>query len=665
MASETRTRETGSRTIAVMWRSSRDCAAVFAAITGSLSVCVSFLGLLLYPFQYLPGRGLTYVFGFFVGSLIIGGLLGLIAGTLEQKLSGWTRYLPVTGILFAALFLYVLPHWVTIFQRDWLNRRAVVGVVALFGASVVFGILGGWFRFRGWRSVTNRQRGSIFALLFLLAILLPSMIRVTPVKDTDRAKWENLASGGERSWTEADVPMPETIIVVSFDALRADHLSAYGYERQTSPELDRLVQDAVLFEHATTPKPKTGPSLGSLLTGLYPPRHGLRRMGWVLSENVQTIADRMGNNFLTAAFVANPIVGEAVRQAGFAHLRIYDKTAAPDVLKDALNWLKAHGEAKVFLWIHLFEPHTPYSPPSEDLARFVDDEWYDVGSRVDYDVDAAARKLGLPSITEKDRAEVRAEVNRTVAKYDAYVRFSTRCAARFLSDVLKIRRSPLFVVTSDHGESMVEHNLFFWHGSSCYEELIGIPLIIYHPDSSLLGRVSTPASLVDIVPTICALVGCTGTQKFDGTNLLGRTDNGLKGRAVFASARDNPFFSSWAITKNRWKLILDPLRLSVVLDGIMELRAEVLSWFSLVPRPTNPYRYRTYRYELYDLDTDPMEKSNLAPSQFDRRDRLASELMEWLDYQFRSAGAEGVEEDQLIAPEVEELLQSLGYANPR
>jgi arylsulfatase len=474
----------------------------------------------------------------------------------------------------------------------------------------------------------------------------------TPTAGSTRAA----IGGGDR----APAP-PDTIVVLSFDALRADHLSSYGYPRATSTELDRLFGQSRVFDRVITPKGKTGPALASLMTGLYPVRHGALKHGWNLWPSVSTAA-RLLDGYESAAFVANAVPREWVEEAGFDFTKVYRGAPATRVLRDAALWLEEQASKKIFLWIHLIEPHFPYEPPAEDLERFVSDPWFDVAARTDYNVAAAARKLDLPLANDADAMAVREAINLEVAKYDAYVRFATREAAEFLQDVIDRREKNLFVITADHGESMVEHDYYFWHGEYCTQPVIQVPLAIYFPGGGLTGHSSANVSLADIVPTLCSLAGCTETSGFDGQDLLGTAGLPTE-RVVFSSALDHPTYSKWAIIKGDIKLVIAPDRRFALLDGLAEMREWLVARWLGGGRPHNTYRLRALSYEIYDLANDPGEAVDLSGTKRELRATLTEELLSWLDDQYARAALAGVDLDQKTSAETLDELRSLGYIN--
>ena len=177
-----------------------------------------------------------------------------------------------------------------------------------------------------------------------------------------------------------DPPAP-SVLLITLDATRADHLGVYGYPRPTSPHLDELARQAVVFEQAFTPATTSGPAHASMMTGVRPASHGARHNGEAIAADVRTIAERLRDaGYRTAGFVSHPLVGpRAGLNRGFDHFvvrtddnhrhKVPDRAKSLRVFREAAEWLSEHGN-RSFVWVHAQYPHFDYRPPLDLERRF-------------------------------------------------------------------------------------------------------------------------------------------------------------------------------------------------------------------------------------------------------------------------------------------------------
>ena len=342
-------------------------------------------------------------------------------------------------------------------------------------------------------------------------------------------------------------------MLVSVDCLRADHLSAYGYERETSPNLDRLASEGVRFERCLSTSSWTLPAHLSMLTGLPLSGHGIDddRLWTRVDGKGRPLPVSMGGIFLpellskagyrTAGFYtwkylepqfgfgpgfevyqrlahtfySHPTVGprfEALRKAGDTegmkalaaeYPKLFDDTrpAAPEAVDRAIAWLDSLAPREpFFLFLHLFDCHDPYTPPAPY------DELFDPGYEGPID---GRRVTTADSPVRPEMAP--ADLAHLVALYDGEIRFVDSEIARLLEALerLGLTDQTLIAVTGDHGEEFYEHGRKT-HRSQLFLESISVPLILRWPEGLPAGRVvAGNAGLVDILPTFCAAAGIT------------------------------------------------------------------------------------------------------------------------------------------------------------
>jgi arylsulfatase A-like enzyme len=368
----------------------------------------------------------------------------------------------------------------------------------------------------------------------------------------------------------ADPGRPTSLVVITVDTLRADHLGCYGYFRPTSPNIDRFAADAVLFESVFAPAATTLPSHTSLFTGLSPLEHrvvanlGVSGKPFVWSPAMRTMAQLAKEaGFATAAFVsAAPLKRHAGLAAGFD---VYDEPLASErkadqTLQAAAGWLARTRERPVFLWVHFYDPHRPLEPPPEHAVFSADEhlERYLAERRVP----ASAAMEGKPYLARED-----------IDGYDGEVRYVDDRVGALL---LALRDNDLYersviVLTSDHGEGLNQHG---WPGhGGTHAEQLHVPLVIRFPDPerNRIGRVPVLASTMDILPTALpavdpALAG-RFAQQASGSDMLATQFQArpvLSRRTVRPGREDaGPLY---ALTTPEWRLLHDPERADQLFD---------------------------------------------------------------------------------------------------
>jgi arylsulfatase A-like enzyme/tetratricopeptide (TPR) repeat protein len=282
------------------------------------------------------------------------------------------------------------------------------------------------------------------------------------------------------------------IILVTIDTLRWDALGYAGNQRVKTPFLDRLAAQGLVFSNAHAHNVVTLPSHANILTGLYPYQHGVRdNGGFTLAPESPTVAELLKQRgYATGAFVgAFPLDQRFGLNRGFD---VYDdrygegsdplkfviaERPAEEVWKAAAAWYDGIHDQKRFLWVHLYDPHAPYQPPSPFAEQY-----------------ASAPYLG------------------EVAAVDAAL-------AKYLQPILDRREDVLLILTSDHGEALGEHGELT-HGLFAYESTLKIPLIVHEPGRVQPGRDSRSVRHIDIVPTVLQRVGRSKTPAMQGESLL-------------------------------------------------------------------------------------------------------------------------------------------------
>ena len=359
-----------------------------------------------------------------------------------------------------------------------------------------------------------------------------------------------------------------SVVLISIDTLRADHLPIYGYTKVATPALDALAAESVVFTRAYAHSPQTLPSHTSILTGLLPFEHGVRdNVGFTLKSNPRMLQHYLRERgYATAAMVSSFVLrAETGLAQGFDTYDAQMPPASPELsvgqvqrdgaatIAAAEKWLDGRTDGPpFFLFVHLYEPHTPYSPP----ARY---------GRYD--------------------------------PYDGEIAYSDELVGR-LKEALRSRGlydDATVVLLSDHGEGLGDHGELE-HGVFLYDESVRVPLMIKLPRGRNAGRrVDAPVQHIDVLPTLLAVAGVAPVGPLQGRSLVGAmageplAETGVYGEALYARYH--------------------------------------FCWSELYSLTDSRYRYiRAPRDELYDLSRDPDERQNLAAARAETRVAMRGEV---------------------------------------
>jgi len=421
------------------------------------------------------------------------------------------------------------------------------------------------------------------------------------------------------------------IIVYLVDTLRADRLGCYGYSRDTSPNIDKFANEAVLFERAQAQSPWTRASVASILTGLWPTVHGAEDDPHALSNKVVTLAELLRQaGYQTAAVVANGNTTEATGFAQGFETFLYLNGSSHHARSGAINasafdWLQRRDTtAPFFLYLHTVDPHSPYEPP-EPFRSGLAPEVSDI---------AVGGLESLKTLTSQSELPAAAVVQQVEWLYDAEIAANDATFGELLEELkrLGLFGNSLIVLLSDHGEEFFDHRSFE-HGKTLYSEMLQTPLIVKLPNAAEGGyRVKDIVQHVDLVPTLLEVNGIPIPEGLQGRSFLPLLD--LAAGDLWddtAVAQMNLRGREGAsLLSGHWKVIVR--------------RSEGQSFFP----------------ELYDLSSDPGEQTNLAPT----RPVLAKSLAVRLRKLEAEVALTRVAPDELTAEQsdqIEEGLRALGY----
>jgi arylsulfatase A-like enzyme len=418
---------------------------------------------------------------------------------------------------------------------------------------------------------------------------------------------------------------PRRVVLVSIDTLRADHLGAYGYERPTSPGLDALALEGTLFEDAMSASPWTLPSHATLLTGLYPNRHGLTSHEHYLASTTETLAQRFARaGFRTAAVVnSHNLSPDFGLDRGFEQYRYVEEEAgqrepSTAITDQAMDWLTAAGEARLFLFLHYYDVHSDYASRPELEEAFL--RPYD-GAADGTTAQLIAHREGQGGLSASDAPNL-------IDRYDAGIRQMDDELGRLLTFLRDegLMEETLLVVTSDHGEEFFEHGGVL-HGQTQFQEVLHVPLLLCGPGIPKHRRVKSPVSLVDVTPTLLDAAGISQPPGLDGIPLeplWGESEAKSGDRYLFSEADHNN--------------VEDDITRAVRYEG-----------FKL------HYNRLSREYHLFDLGADPGERVDVAAQQ----DEVVAALSQKLETFLARGGAEAPV--RRLSDEELEKLRSLGY----
>lgn len=306
----------------------------------------------------------------------------------------------------------------------------------------------------------------------------------------------------------------KNLLIIVVDALRQDHLGAYGYAGDTSPNIDAFAADAVVFEKTISQSSWTAPSVAALLTSKYPATLNPPTKGDI--RGIRTFPEWLSKNgYHTAALVANPIImANKGYGQGFDSYRFLKQASAFKMVNTAMQWIDARDEARpFFLYLHFMDVHDPYTPPSPYDRKFSQDYRGPVDGWID-----PYRTL----MSEKREVDLSSEdLKHLVALYDSGIAYFDGQFARLIK-ALKDRdvfENTVIVLTSDHGDEFLDHG-GIGHGHSVFDELIRVPLFIRAGEGGKGKHYSGMLEMIDLAPTLMEWLAIPLDYEVDGRSFL-------------------------------------------------------------------------------------------------------------------------------------------------
>lgn len=327
------------------------------------------------------------------------------------------------------------------------------------------------------------------------------------------------------------------VIFIVIDTLRSDHLPVYGYDKVKTPAFDAFAKDSLLFEHAYSQIPLTLPSHASMFTGNLPPTHGVRdNTGYALKPEAETLAERLrAEGYATGGVISGMVLRQSTGiSQGFDfyedqlntqskdQIRRYAARRGDKSLRHAQQWLNQQQPGSpFFLFLHLYDPHTPYSPPAPFSQQYA------------------------------------------ANPYDGEIAYVDSLLAELFADLKAkgIYEKALIVLTSDHGEGLGEHGEDE-HGIFTYRESIQVPLIVKFPDNVRAGeRQSAPVGLMDLKPSILQTLGLE-LAHYDGKPIFGSKIPSRK-RPIYSETYSPLYSFGWCASRS---VVVDNLQYIKICD---------------------------------------------------------------------------------------------------
>lgn len=429
------------------------------------------------------------------------------------------------------------------------------------------------------------------------------------------------------------------LIVVSLSNVSAKHMSLYGYERLTTPNLDELAKESIVFENAFTQSSWTLPVGVSFFTSLYPYSHGImnRIENNVLSENIITLPEILKlNGYKTAAFTGGLDYAQS-----FGHMRGFDEIEEEgsnsswptdfagfnNTFRKASSWIDKNADSNFFVFLHGYDTHCPFTPPEEYEGIFsVRSESVKIDNSLcirayqntkTNEYEAYYFRDGQQRVALKNE-----DINYLESLYDEEILSVDSLLAEFLNELdKKVLDKTIVIVFSDHGEMFAKHGRFGRAGTirgTLYDDVLHIPLIIKLPNvkgKKITGLVQT----IDVMPTLLNILDLPNDDYFMAGKDLVPLINGKKESVndfIFSGSEFKVDLIDFvykdksineAIRDEQWKLIHE-----VVFDE----------------KDENKIKSETY--ELYDITKDPMELNNLIGHENEIEKNLKTNLVDWV-----------------------------------
>lgn len=458
---------------------------------------------------------------------------------------------------------------------------------------------------------------------------------------------------------------PRNLIMIVVDTLRKDHLSTYGYDRETSPNLTVLAAQGALFEDSIAQATWTKASMPAILTSLYPDSHTVQEFDHRLPASATTLAEVFRDaGYATLSLTSILFVGQFTNlHQGFEQLhesgsldRANGSKVAREYVDRLILWLEDHQNFPFFALLHVQDPHDPFEPYPPYDRMWADptykEKFEEQSKKVrKYISDPLMKAFGMPTKKELAAAEIDAKryVSQEIGWYDGSIRALDAELGRLLErlDELHLNDNTLIALVSDHGEEFLEHGRHF-HGQSVYGELSRVPMILKGPGVAPGVRVAETVESIDLMPTILDLIGLAPPLEVQGQSLASLISNN-PGETLTNSFRARPAFTGKAaIVQGAGPAPRDSEAYSVIDDGWKLVH-------HIAPGEGSPDK------ELFNHQSDPLNLNDVAAANPEIVERLTTLLETWRKFtESHRLPADSEAAENLSQQEMEQL-KSLGY----
>ena len=459
--------------------------------------------------------------------------------------------------------------------------------------------------------------------------------------------------------TETGSDSPEyNVVLISVDALRADHVGTYGYDRPTTPYIDTLAADSVVFERAYAPSSFSRQSVSALLTGRLPTSGGSVSLDAQPHETAETLARLFrGAGLRTGMFSNSPLIGENGRgfTRGFEGIQIAtldNAQTATDVTANALQFIDDFSPDRFMVYAHYFEPLPPFTPPAETAASFGVDA---------SDVSSAA----LTSEIDDGQAVTAADprLAQLIARYDAEIAAVDKAIESLVDGLAErgLADNTVVIVTGSQGTELLDHG-YFGDAWTLYEEELRVPLIFHAPGLLSAQRVAEPVSVVDIYPTLVDLFDLDldiDAWQPDGSSFVNGSAIRTSGEPIIAELVIRERCVVRAVILDEWKYIADYIPCPVaerraINTGYVDKVQAIMAGEIEAPSIWGEIQQQS----LYNLTLDPLETMNRMAEAQAELQYLSQRLGDYQTYSELYA-LKAIE--AIVSPDVRRQLCGFGY----
>lgn len=414
------------------------------------------------------------------------------------------------------------------------------------------------------------------------------------------------------------------IVLLTIDALRADHLGCYGYKYNSAPNITKFANEAFVFNRAFAADNSTWPALTSLITSTYPTQHGVIFNGYRFRNNFISLPEILQKNgYQTIALLAN--MGQATHKGYDYLLKTNDDEILTNVATQKLNQYK---DKPFFMWMHYYGTHAAYKAPDKYLSK--------------YGLTPQDLKYGTPPLHYALMGEQKpipdAILQKIINLYDANIDATDYLVSIMLAEInrLGLKDKTMIIISADHGETLGQHLNYLYHSGALYDAALRIPLLWYIPGKSFAHKSTDElVSSIDIAPTILSYLNIKIPSSFRGINLLKLfKGESLERKWVFSES----YGKIYSLRDKKYRYTINPHKEEITIVDTIKV---------------------TYDEELYRHPADALEQHNIIKEEPQIAAAYRQMLMQWVNKNLPASVPA-----QIIDEATREQLKALGYVNP-